>query len=204
MAAVQQHLATEHGVAILDPPYRSEDCSVMRAMVLNEGQKENAGIFCHPQGWAVIAETLLGHGDRAYEYYRAYMPAAYNDRAEIRQIEPYVHCQSTHSKYSGLFGASRLPWLSGTASWSYFSATQHILGIQPDYEGLRIDPCLPSRWREVSVHREFRGKSFDITLVNGEKGKGVARLSLNGELVEGNLVPLDRSRQSNVVHVELA
>jgi cellobiose phosphorylase len=203
MNAVEQHLATEFGIAILDPPYRTEDCSVIRAMVLNEGQKENAGIFCHPQGWAVIAETLLGHGDRAYQYYRAYMPSAYNDRAEVRQIEPYVHCQSTHSKYSGLFGASRLPWLSGTASWSYFCATQHILGIQPDYEGLRLDPCLPSRWPEVSVFREFRGKSFDITIVNGKAGKGVARLLLNGEPLEGNLVPIERARATNSVRVEL-
>jgi cellobiose phosphorylase len=203
MNAVEQHLATEFGIAILDPPYRTEDCSVIRAMVLNEGQKENAGIFCHPQGWAVIAETLLGHGDRAYQYYRAYMPSAYNDRAEVRQIEPYVHCQSTHSKYSGLFGASRLPWLSGTASWSYFSATQHILGIQPDYEGLRLDPCLPSRWPEVTVFREFRGKRFDITIVNGKAGKGVARLVLNGEPIEGNLVPIEQAGATNSVRVEL-
>lgn len=203
MAAVKKYLATEHGVAILDPPYTKEDCSVIRAMVLNEGQKENAGIFCHPQGWAVMAETLLGHGDRAYEYYRAYMPAAYNDRAEVRQIEPYVHCQSTHSKYSGMFGASRLPWLSGTASWSYFSATQHILGIQPDYEGLRINPCLPTRWPHVSVLREFRGKQFSIAIKNGPKGHGVTKLTLNGKDLGGNLIPIEACKDENVVEVLL-
>ncbi len=203
MSSVDEHLATPYGAAILDPPYRTEDCRVIRAMVLNEGQKENAGIFCHPQGWAVIANTLLGHNDRAYRYYRAYMPAAYNEHAEVRQIEPYVHCQSTHSKYSGQFGASRLPWLSGTASWSYFAATQYILGIQPDYDGLRLDPCLPSDWKTVTCHRHFRGKNFDIAIKNGKQGKGVRRLVVNGELTAGALIPATAFRTHNVVEVEL-
>lgn len=203
MASVRKYLATEHGVAILDPPYRTADPSVIRAMVLNEGQKENAGIFCHPQGWAVIAETLLGHNDQAYAYYRAYMPAAYNDQAEVRQIEPYVHCQSTHSKYSGLFGASRLPWLSGTASWSYFAATQHILGIQPEYDGLRIAPCLPSAWPLVRVQRVFRGRKFEIVIRNGEQGHGVRSLVHNGRAVAGDLIAATEFADENHVEVQL-
>jgi N,N'-diacetylchitobiose phosphorylase len=204
MSSANRYLATEFGLAILDPPYRTADTSVIRAMVLNEGQKENAGIFCHPQGWAVIAETMLGHNDRAYEYYRAYMPAAYNDRAEVRQIEPYVHCQSTHSKYSGLFGASRLPWLSGTASWSYFAATQHILGIQPDYDGLRLAPCLPSHWEQIRVTRTFRGKHFDIRIKNGSAGSSVKSVTLNGRVIEGNLLPADQFKDHNEVSVVLS
>lgn len=203
MASVRDHLATEHGIAILDPPYRSADPSVIRAMVLNEGQKENAGIFCHPQGWAVIAETLLGHNDQAYAYYRAYMPAAYNEQAEVRQIEPYVHCQSTHSKYSGLFGASRLPWLSGTASWSYFAATQHILGIQPDYDGLRIAPCLPSAWPQVRVRRVFRERTFDIVIHNGKQGHGVQSLVHNGNSIAGDCIPAADFTDVNHVEVQL-
>lgn len=199
MDQVNQRLATEFGVAILDPPYRTADPSVIRAMVLNEGQKENAGIFCHPQGWAVIAETMLGNRDRAYAYYRAYMPSAYNDRAEIRQIEPYVHCQSTHSKYSGLFGASRLPWLSGTASWSYFAATQHILGIQPDYDGLRIAPCLPSHWDSITVTRHFRGCEFEIAIENG--GSELLSIEFNGARLEGNLIEAARFQARNQVKV---
>lgn len=203
MQSANKYLATEFGLAILDPPYRNAETSVIRAMVLNEGQKENAGIFCHPQGWAVIAETMLGNADRAYEYYRAYMPSAYNERAEVRQIEPYVHCQSTHSKYSGLFGASRLPWLSGTASWSYYAATQHILGIQPDYDGLRIAPCLPRRWPRVDITRQFRGSDFTITIINGKNGTEVKSLTVNGEAMSGNLIPLDRFKPHNDVSVEL-
>ncbi len=204
MDAVERQLATDYGIAILDPPYRTADPSVIRAMVLNEGQKENAGIFCHPQGWAVIAETMLGNAERAYRYYRAYMPAAYNDRAEIRQIEPYVHCQSTHSKYSGLFGASRLPWLSGTASWSYFAATQHILGIQPDYDGLRIAPCLPPSWPGVKVTRRFRGCDFEIEIEAEKGGSQVASMQVNGKPVEGNLIPAALFEATNRVQVRLA
>src|SRR5690606_1623816 len=161
------------------------------------------GIFCHPQGWAVIAETMLGNAERAYEYYRAYMPAAYNDRAEVRQIEPYVHCQSTHSKYSGLFGASRLPWLSGTASWSYFAATQHILGIQPDYDGLRIAPCLPSAWPQVRVRRVFRERTFDIVIHNGKQGHGVQSLVHNGNSIAGDCIPAADFADVNHVEVQL-
>jgi len=203
MQSVKDRLATEYGIMLCAPPFRKTDYHVVRAVVLNEGHKENGGIFSHTQGWAVMAETMLGHAERAYEYYRNYMPAAYNTRAEIRQIEPYVHCQSTHSKYSRRFGASRLPWLSGTASWSYFSATQYILGIQPDYDGLKIDPCLPSDWKEIKVTRKFRGKDFNITIRNGKSGKGVKSLVLNGEKLAGNLIPGELFKAKNDVVLEL-
>src|SRR5690606_34915027 len=117
--------------------------------------------------------------------------------------EPYVHCQSTHSKYSGLFGASRLPWLSGTASWSYFAATQHILGIQPDYEGLRVAPCLPQCWPQVKVRRQFRDCEFSITIINGKNGTEVKSLTVNGETLTGNLIPVAQFQAQNDVVVEL-
>ena len=101
-----------------------------------------------------MAEAMLGHGQRAYQYFRPYMPAAYNTRAEVRQIEPYVYCQSTHTERSPRHGAARrLPWLTGSAAWAYYAATQSILGIQPDYQGLRIDPCIPPAWRQFDVTR---------------------------------------------------
>lgn len=204
MDAVHERLATEYGIMVTDPPYKHTDRKYAGASVCNAGQKENGGIFCHTQGWAVMAETMLGRGDRAYEYYRAYMPAAYNARAEVRQIEPYVHCQSTHGTASRKFGASRLPWLSGTASWSYVAGTQYILGVRPDYDGLRIDPCLPSHWDRIDVTRIFRGKRFEIEIHNGPKGKGVERLSVNGEAIEGDLIPADRFDEENRVQVQLA
>ena len=203
MDSVHEHLATEYGIAICDPPFEETDYHVVRAVLFNSGMKENAGIFQHPQGWAIMAECMLGRGNRAYEYFRAYMPSAYNDRADLREVEPYVYAQSTHGKYSRRFGKSRCPWLSGTATWSYHAPTQYILGIRPDYDGLRIDPCLPAEWEDIRVTRLFRGKRFEITIHNGPKGHGLKSLRLNGEPVEGNLLPIKQCAAENTVEVEL-
>jgi cellobiose phosphorylase len=202
MQSVQERLATEFGLMICDPPYVETDYHVMRAALFNAGLKENGAIFTHTQGWAVIAETLLGHGDRAYEYFRAYLPATYNSRAEVREIEPYVYCQFTHSKYSPRFGASRVPWLSGSATWSFFAATQYILGVQPEYSGIRVDPCIPSAWKEFIVTRIFRGKKLTVA-VNNPSGaqKGVKKLILNGELLVGNFIPSEKLLAENQVEV---
>ena len=204
MQSVRERLATEYGLMICDPPYRQTDFRVMRAVLFNEGLKENGSIFTHTQAWAVMAETLLGHGDLAYQYFRAYLPAAYNTRAELRQIEPYVYCQFTHSRYSPRFGASRVPWLSGSAAWSFFAATQYILGIQPEYAGLRIDPCIPSAWKGFKITRIFRGKKLNVTVGNpGGAQKGVKKLVLNGEQLEGNFIPAEKLLEENQVDVEM-
>jgi N,N'-diacetylchitobiose phosphorylase len=202
MDAVEKHLASEFGLAICAPAYERIDHHVMRAVLFNPGNKENGGIFSHTQGWAVMADTLLGNGDRAWRHYRAYLPAAQNDRAEIREIEPYVHCQSTHSPFSKKFGTSRVPWLSGTASWSYFAATHHILGIRPENDGLRLDPCIPSAWKGFSVQRRFRGAKLSIAVENPDGvQKGVVRLELNGAELPGNFVPVAALKRVNRIRV---
>jgi cellobiose phosphorylase len=189
---------------ICDPPYIDTDFHVMRAALFNAGLKENASIFTHTQGWAVMAETLLGHGDLAYQYFRAYLPAAYNTCAEVREIEPYVYCQFTHSRYSPRFGASRVPWLSGSAAWSFFAATQYILGLQPQYDGIRIDPCIPSAWKEFKMTRIFRGRKLSVEVKNPSGAqKGVTKLVLNGKLMEGNLIPAEELLAENQVEVEM-
>jgi cellobiose phosphorylase len=202
MKAVRERLATEYGIMIIDPPYEKADLRVVKAPLFNKGMKENGSIFCHTQGWAIIAETMLGHGNQAYQYFRAFMPAAYNDRAEIRQIEPYVYSQFTHSKYSPRFGASRLPWLTGTAAWAYHAATNYILGIRPEYQGLRLDPCIPSSWKSFSVERRFRKRWLSIRVRN-EKGvqKGVRHVVLNGETLPSNFIPFERLNDRNEVLV---
>jgi cellobiose phosphorylase len=204
MQSVRSHLATEHGLMICDSPYVETDYNVMRAALFNPGMKENGGIFTHTQGWAVIAETMLGHGDLAWQYFRATMPSAWNDRAEIREIEPYVYCQFTHSRYSPRFGASRVPWLSGSAAWSFFTATQYVLGLQPDYSGLRIDPCIPSAWKGFTATRRFRGRDVHVEVHNpAHVQKGVRTLTLNGELLHGNFIPADKLAEENQVVVEM-
>ena len=190
MQTVHEKLATPYGLMLCAPPVIKTSIDVMRAVVFNPGIKENAGIFNHTQGWGVMAACMLGDGDRAYEYYRASMPAAYNDRAELRQIEPYVQGQTTYSTFSPRAGNARTSWLTGAAAWSDFSATQYILGIKPEIEGLRIDPCIPSTWKSYTAVRRFRGQLFHITVHNPQEVcKGVVRMVIDGKQTAGNLIP---------------
>jgi len=200
MDKVHEELVTDYGVMLCSPPYVKTEHSVVKAPLFNPGMKENAAIFNHTQGWAVMAEAKLGRGDKAFQIYRSFLPAAANETAEVRETEPYVYSQSTHSKFSTRFGASRLPWLSGTATWAYFSAQQGILGIRPAYKGLEIDPCIPADWEGFTASRKFQGKTINIKVVNPNKvEKGIAELTVNGEAVEGNLVPLDKMTETTEV-----
>lgn len=202
MNKVNQYLVTEYGVTLLDPPYEKTEHSVVKAPLFNKGMKENAAIFCHTQGWVVMAETLLGHGKRAYQYYKSYLPAAYNEKAEVREVEPYVYAQTTNSKYNLRFGSSRNPWLSGTTTWAYYAAAQYILGIRPDYNGLMIDPCIPPEWDGFKAERIFRGKRIKITVQNPDHvEKGVKSVILNSEELAGNIIPADQMLDENEVIV---
>jgi N,N'-diacetylchitobiose phosphorylase len=202
MNVVNKRLLTNYGLMICDPPAEKTDPRIIKARLFNKGMKENGSVFCHTQGWGVIAETILGKGKRAYDLYRKFMPASYNTKAEIREIEPYVYNQFINSKYSPRYGAARLPWLSGSASWAYYTITQYILGIQPDYYGLRIDPCIPPKWKEIEISRIFRKKNFNITIKN-QNGveKGVKSIVLNDEELNGNIIPLEKMMEKNEVLV---
>jgi cellobiose phosphorylase len=202
MDVVRERLSSDYGLMLCDPPVEKTDPKVIKARLFNKGMKENGSIFCHTQGWGIIAETLLGRGNQAYDYFRKFMPAAYNTKAELREIEPYVYNQFINSKYNPHYGSARLPWLSGSAAWAYYTATQFILGIQPDYSGLRIDPCIPSDWKEIKVSRRFRKKNFNITIKNGNGvQKGVQKLVINGEEIEYNLIPFNKMKENNHVIV---
>jgi cellobiose phosphorylase len=204
MQTVNEKLATPYGLMLSAPPFVKTSIDVMRAVVFNPGIKENAGIFNHTQGWGVMAECILGNGDRAYEYYRASMPAAYNDRAEIRQMEPYVQGQTTYSIYSPRPGNTRTSWLTGAAAWAYYSATQYILGIRPEIDGLRIDPCIPSHWDGFSATRRFRGQMIHIEVLNPQKVcQGIHSITHNGEKLSENLIPAEKLQDRNYVKVVL-
>lgn len=202
MKHVRERLATEYGISLCDPPYTSSDYTIVRAQLMNPGTKENGGIFVHTQGWAVMAEAMLGHGNQAYAYLKSYLPSSYNDKAEIREIEPYVVCQSTHSKYSPAFGKSRIPWLSGSATWTYYAITQYIMGIRPEYAGITIDPCIPSEWNGFRATRKFRNKVLHIEVKN-EKSveKGVEQIILNDDTIAGNYIPVEKLRKENYIRV---
>lgn len=195
--AVHEQLATPYGLMLCTPPFAQTPVDVMRAVLFVPGVKENGGIFSHTQSWAVIAECLLGRPERAWEYWRAFMPATWNDQAELRQAEPYVHCQTVYSPHSARPGVARVPWLSGTASWAYYTATQWLLGVRPELDGLRVDPCLPPDWPAIGVTRRLRGLQLDLELRPGR----AERLTVDGEPLAGNLVPYERLRDGSRVVV---
>ncbi len=198
--SVERLLETEFGCMALMPPTVKAPCKELRMTLLNPGQKENAGVFSHSQGWIVIANCMLGNGDRAYRVHRANLPSRFNEQAEVRLIEPYCYCQSTSSKYSKREGKAHLPWLTGSAGWSYFAPTQYLLGIRPEITGLRIDPCIPSKWEGFSATRIFRGRTIEIEVKNPNGHcRGISSLTLNGEKIEGNFLPLEKLKDTNTV-----
>ena len=204
MQTMRERLATPYGLMLCAPPFIKANPDIMKATLFNAGIKENAGIFNHTQGWGVMAECLLGNGDQAWDYLRAFLPAAYNDRAELRQVEPYVHCQTTYSRFNINEGAGRVPWLSGTASWAYYSATQWLLGVRPEIDGLRIDPCIPRTWPGFTMQRVFRGKTLTIKVSNPHAhSRGIKSLKLNGKSLPGNLVPLSELRDAALIEAVL-
>ena len=135
-------------------------------ILFNPTTKENGGIFCQAQGWIILAESLAGHGDRAFTYFRESCPAAYNDRAEIREVEPYVHSQFIEGHESPQPGRAHVHWLTGTASTVMVGCVEGILGLRPTPEGLRISPAIPSTWDGMRMEKVFRGKRLFIEVDN--------------------------------------
>ena len=205
MDSLHARLATEHGIVKNSPAYRETDNEVGAITSFPPGLKENGGIFCHANTWAVIAECLLGRGDRAFEYYLSFLPAAKNDRAELYTMEPYVYSQFiTGKEHPYHFGRARNSWLTGTAAWSFVAVSQYILGVRAEYDGLTVDPCIPAAWDGFTVNRAFRGKHFRIAVSNPRHvNQGVASLAVNGETVEGTLIPLGVMKEENMVEVTL-
>lgn len=192
LESVKEKLATPYGLMLCAPPFVHADREIMSSVVFLPGIKENAGIFNHTQGWGVIAEIMNGNGDRAYEYCKAALPAAYNDKAEVRQSEPYVIGQTTYSTYSKRPGNTRVSWLSGAATWNYYSITQYMLGIRPQYDGLLIDPCVKHDWDSFSVERRWRNMNISIEVKNPSRVcRGIESLEVDGKKLDSVLVPAD-------------
>ncbi|MCS7286350.1 MAG: glycosyl transferase [Anaerolineae bacterium] len=200
--AVYRYLNTSKGIKLSLPGYKRYDPAKGGVTTYPPGAKENGGIFLHPNSWVIIAETLMGNGDRAYEYYVQINPILKNDMIDEYECEPYVFAQNLLGDEHPQFGLARNSWLTGTASWAYIAATQYILGIQPHYKGLIIDPCIPSRWQEFRVKRQFRGATYDIVVKNPKNiCKGVALVKLNGRELEGNLLPVQEPGSEHKVEV---
>jgi cellobiose phosphorylase len=188
--SVYRLLNTQHGIKLSWPGYKGYDPKKGGVTTYPPGAKENGGIFLHANPWVMIAETLLGNGDRAYEYYRQINPAAKNEIIDVFQCEPYAYPQNVLGDEHPQFGLARNSWLSGTSAWTYTAATKFILGIMPTYRGLKIEPCIPKAWDEFEVSRTFRGAEYKITVKNpGHVSRGVRELRVDGKRVDGNVVP---------------
>lgn len=189
MDAVFRLLNTRYGIKLTSPGFNGYDPKYGGVTTYPPGAKENGGIFLHPNPWAIIAETILGYGDRAYQYYAQINPAAKNDAIEIYECEPYVFAQNILGDEHPQFGLARNSWLSGTASWSYLAVSQYILGIRPEFSGLCIDPCIPTTWKGYKATRIFRGSRYQI-IVHNPHGvcKGVSRLRVDGHEIETNVI----------------
>jgi len=190
MDSVYARLNTSRGIKLSAPGFNGFDPKVGGVSTYPPGAKENGGIFLHTNPWAMIAETCLGNGDRAYQYYCQINPAVCNEEIERYQCEPYVYPQNILGDEHPQFGLARNSWLSGTASWTYQAGTQYILGVRPAYEGLIVDPCIPKAWDGFSVRRAFRGATYEIEVRNpNHVSKGVVELIANGQPVSGNVIP---------------
>ncbi len=191
MDSVYEIMNTRHGIKLSWPSYRGYDAQLGGVTTYPPGAKENGGIFLHANPWAMIAECLLGRGDRAYQYYRQINPAAKNDSLDEYESEPYCYPQNILGDEHPQFGLARNAWLSGTSAWCYVAATQWILGIRPTLGGLIVDPCLPAAWDGFDVVRRWRGATYRIAVRNPHHVcKGVQSLRVDGDVFDGNLVPI--------------
>ena len=190
--SVFARLNTKFGAILMDPPYREHAFDGALAVIYNAGVKENAGIFSQSQGWIILAEALRGHGERAFTYFIENAPAAQNDCAEIRKLEPYCYGQFTEGKASPHFGRSHVHWLTGTASTVMVGCVEGILGMRPDFYGLRIAPSVPAEWESFEIEKDFRGSRLHIRVRNeGHAESGCVKLLVNGKEMEGNYIPAE-------------
>ncbi|MBP3888647.1 MAG: glycosyl transferase [Cellulosilyticum sp.] len=188
--SVKERLDTEYGIVLNNPAFTKYYIEMGEISTYPAGYKENAGIFCHNNPWIACAETVIGRGDRAFEVYKKIAPAYLEEISDIHKTEPYVYSQMVAGKDAVRHGEAKNSWLTGTAAWNFITISQWILGIKPDYTGLKVDPCIPKAWDGYKVMREFKGTKYDITIQNpNHVSKGVASLVVDGNAVEGNIIP---------------
>ena len=202
--AVRERLDCPYGIVLNNPAFTRYIVKYGEISSYPEGYKENAGIFCHNNPWIMIAETLLGNGNGAWEYFRKICPPYLEEISELHKTEPYVYAQMIAGKDAHRPGEAKNSWLTGTAAWNFYAVSQYILGIRTHYDGLQIQPVIPESWEGYTVTRRFRGATYRIEVVNPDRvSSGIREILLNGEAVEGRLVPLCAPGSENTVRVVL-
>lgn len=202
LESVNEHLATPNGIILQQPAFQEYHVELGEISSYPPGYKENAGIFTHNNTWIQIAETLVGNGERALEYYKSVCPASKESQIDIYKSEPYVYSQMSAGLDGAIPGEAKNSWLTGTAAWSFVVLSQYILGIMPDFNGLKIDPCIPGNWKEFSVKRIYRDAEYNIHISNPSGvSKGIKSIKVDGNILDGNILPDFRDKKSHTVEV---
>ncbi|MEM3079236.1 MAG: glycosyl transferase [Thermoproteota archaeon] len=200
--SVWKHLATPHGIVLHQPAYTRYRVNLGEISSYPPGYKENASIFCHTNPWIMIAETIVGRGDRAFDYYKRICPSAREAISHIHRCEPYVYAQMIAGPDAPTFGEAKNSWLTGTAAWNLVAITQWILGVRPGYDGLIVDPCIPRDWSGFRVTRVYRGAKYVIEVRNDEHVcRGVKQMIVDGKHVDGNIIPIFSDGATHTVTV---
>lgn len=204
LANVYEQLNTEYGALLMNPPYHTDAFDGALAVIYNQGTKENSGIFSQSQGWLVLAEALCGHGERAFTYFMENAPAAWNDQAELRRLEPYCYGQFTEGNASEHQGRSHVHWLTGTASTMMVGCVEGILGLRPDLSGITLSPAIPKDWTCLEIEKDFRGKHLHILIENPNgREAGCEKLMLNGNEMTSNYIPASFLTDTNEIRMIL-
>ena len=190
LRSVEKYLETEHGIVLLQPAYRKYHLELGEISSYPPGYKENAAVFCHNNPWIMAAETVVGHGDRAFDLYTKIAPAYREEISDLHKMEPYVYSQMIAGKDAVNFGQAKNSWLTGTAAWNFYVISNYILGIKPDWNGLKVDPCIPKSWNGYKISRRFRGATYDIEIINDKNvSRGVKKVIADGIEIKGNVLP---------------
>ena len=191
LESAAQYLECPYGLVLVEPPYTYYRPELGEITSYPPGYKENGGVFCHNNPWVIIAETILGHGERAFDLLKKICPTYLEERSDVHRTEPYVYCQMVSGKAAPVKGEGKNSWLTGSASWGFTALSQHILGIRPELDGLRIDPCIPKTCGGFKCRRIFRGCTYVITVSNPDGcEKGVRAVTVDGKEIEGNKIPV--------------
>ncbi len=199
--SVKERLDTDYGIMILQPAYTVYHEELGEVSSYPPGYKENAGIFCHNNPWVSIAETVVGRGDRAFEIYKKTCPAYTEEISEIHKTEPYIYCQMVAGRDAKFHGQGKNSWLTGTAAWTFVNISQFILGVYPTHEGLSVDPCVPADFGDFKITRKFREGTYNITVKQNGAQKGVKSMTVNGQAVNGHIIPYVKGQTEYNVEV---
>ena len=203
LESVDKYLNSTHGLVLNQPAFTKYYIEYGEISTYPGGYKENAGIFCHNNAWIICAEAFVGHGDKAFEYYSKIAPAYREEKySDLHRTEPYVYAQMIAGKDAKRHGEAKNSWLTGTAAWNFVAVSQYILGVIPDWDGLKIDPSIPHEWDGFTISRQYRGATYDVTVKNpNHVCKGIVSVTVDGKAIEGNVLPVFQDGAHHAVEV---